>query len=452
MFKGKKLITLLVSLLGAFLLWLYVVTTVAPETVATIANIPVTIEGISDGIVTSDGTYIMTEQITQTITLELKTSRVNMSKLNPQSIRISAYVSNSVVQNGAGVKELNYTITFPDTVNVNDIDILKQSSSTVRIEVAKMQTKTVPVELKTLNKVADGYVFERTNVTIDPKEVEITGPEGEVSQITRALVVADLAALDLSDLSVTMHEISAPFVFQNDAGEEVATSQYTSVAGNLSSARIKIPVQKMKELTLTVRLDPGGGIQESDTVLTLNTNSIKVKGVPLVIDKLEDPLVISAIDLSTALDDATLVGNDYVITYEIYLDDLPELKNVTNVSGISTVRASLTVKGIKRSNPVTVKNSQIKFVNVPSGLYAKAENTELKIVLQGPAQDIDKVLSRSLEDIVIEVDLSDVETPSSFTANGTIFIPGYPNVGIAGGTVPIDIVVSNNPNDGHTAN
>ena len=451
MFKGKKLITLLVSLLGAFLLWLYVVTTVAPETVATIANIPVTIEGISDGIVTNDGTYIMTEQITQTITLELKTSRVNLSKLNSQSIRISANVSNSVVQNGPGVKELNYTITFPDTVNVNDIDILKQSSSTVRIEVAKMQTKTVPVELKTLNKVADGYVFERTNVTIDPKEIVVTGPEEEVSQITRAIVVADLSSLDLSDLSVTMHEISAPFVFQNNEGKEVTTSQYTTIADNLSAARIKIPVLKMKELSLAVMLEPGGGIQESDTTLTLNTSTIKVKGVPLVIDKLSDPLVIGTVDLSSALDDATPVGDDYIITYEINLDELPELKNVTNVSGISTITATLTVSGIKRSDPVTIKNAQIQFTNIPSGLYARAENSELKIVLQGPAQDIERILARSLDEILIEVDLSDVETPSSFTANGTIFVPGYPNVGLAGGTVPIDIVVSNNPNDGHAA-
>ena len=264
MFKGSKLITLFVALLGAFLLWLYVVTAVAPETVRTITDIPVTIEGIGDGIVTSDGTYIMTEQITQYITLELKTSRVNSRKLDRQSIRISANVSNSVVQNGPGYKDLNYTITFPDTVNANDIDILKQSSTTVRIHVAKLQTKTVPVELKTLNKVADGYVFERTNVTIEPREIEITGPEEEVDRITKAQVVADLSSLDLTDQSVTMHKISAPFVFQDEDGNEIKTSAYFSINGNLSSAHITLPVQKTKEVELSIKLEPGGGITEAD--------------------------------------------------------------------------------------------------------------------------------------------------------------------------------------------
>lgn len=451
MFKGSKIIALFVSLLGAFVLWLYVVTTVAPETVGTIANIPVTIEGIGDGIVTSDGTYIMTNQITQTISLELKTSRVNLSKLNPQSIRISAYVSNSVVQNGPGIKNLNYTITFPDTVNINDIDILKQSSSTVQIEVAKMQTKTVPVELKTINKVADEYVFEKTNVSINPKGIEVTGPEDEVASISRALAVVDLSTLDLSDLSVTLHELSVPFVFQDEDGQEVTLSSYSTVADNLQFAVVSIPVQKTKELLLSVALVPGGGITEENTKLTLDTGRIKVKGVPLAIDKLPEELVIGSIDLASALNGAERSGDAYIRKYEIPIDNLSELKNVTNVSGISTVTATLTISGIKQSAPITVTSDQIEFNNLESGLYAHAENREVKIVLQGPVQELDRLIDHDLDLITLQMDLSSIESPGFYLMDGTVNIPGYPNVGIINGTVKLDIVVSSAPSPEQTA-
>ncbi len=430
MFRGRKLITLLVSLLGAFLLWLYVVTTIAPETVGTIANIPVTIEGISEGITTSDGTYIMTEQITETITLELRTSRVNLSKLNAQSIRISAYVSNTVVQNGPGRKSLNYSITFPDTVNINDIDILRQSSSTVQIEVAKLQTKTVPVELKTINKVAEGYVFEKTNVTIDPREIELTGPEDEVSKIAKAMVLVDLEQVDLSDRSSISHEISKPLVFLDEEGESIELSSHTTISGEYSSAVVTIPVQRTKEVILSVELKPGGGVQLENAKLVMDTNHIKVKGVPMDVEALPDTIIIGSVDLSTVLDKSE---------YQFNLNDVSELRNVTNVSGISTINATVTVTGVKRED---IYVTEIRMINKPAGLYAYAENKLVKVSIQGAAEDVNKLIRDAHKEISIQVDLSDIDEAGNYSLPGTVVIPNYPNIGIVGNEVMIDIVIS----------
>ena len=417
MFRGRKLITLLVSLLGAILLWLYVVTTVAPETVKTIANIPVTIEGISDGITTSDGTYIMTEQITKTITLELKTSRVNLSKLNAQSIQISANVTNTVVQDGPGRKQLNYRITFPDTVNVNDIDILKQSSSTVQIEVAKLRT-------------SDGYVFEKTNVTISPEEIELTGPEDEVSRIEKAMVLVDLAEIDLSDGSLIDHEVSAPLTFQDAEGETVSLSSYTSTVGDVNSAIVTLPVQRTKEIVLAVELIPGGGVLEENAKLSLDTSRIKIKGVPMKVEAIPDTIVIGSVDLSTVLDRSE---------YQFNISDLPELRDVTNVSGINTVNATVTISGVKRED---IYVSEIRMINRPAGLYAYVDNKLVKVSVQGAEDDVNKLFREAHQEIYIQVDLSEIDEAGTYSLPGKVVIPNYPNIGIVGNEVMIDIVIS----------
>ena len=45
MFRGHRIVTMLVSLLAAVLLWLYVVTVVAPETTTRVSEIPISIDG-----------------------------------------------------------------------------------------------------------------------------------------------------------------------------------------------------------------------------------------------------------------------------------------------------------------------------------------------------------------------------------------------------------------------
>ena len=79
MFQGRKLITMLVSLLAAVLLWLYVVTSVAPQANKRVSGIPVTIDEGNNTF--EDRGLIVTAQDISTVSLELTSSRSNLSKL-----------------------------------------------------------------------------------------------------------------------------------------------------------------------------------------------------------------------------------------------------------------------------------------------------------------------------------------------------------------------------------
>ena len=206
MFRGRKIITLLVSLLGAALLWLYVITTVAPEMNVRIPNIPVTVDG---SIVLEERGLIVTNVATESITLELNTSRVNLPKLSASNIRISADVSKI---REPGDYDLSYTVTFPDTVKSNDVDLLRKSSNTVRVTVSRVITKQVPITLDWSGSVAESLLFESKEIQLDPAEVVVEGPDYEVDPISQAVVAYDVSNLEETEI------VTLPIVLKDRSG------------------------------------------------------------------------------------------------------------------------------------------------------------------------------------------------------------------------------------------
>jgi YbbR domain-containing protein len=217
MIKGRKIVTLLIAAAAAVLLWLYVVTSVAPEATARINSIPVTIDG---SIILEERGLIITKRNTTAVSLEVSASRSDLSKLNASSIGMSADASKI---RSPGDYELSYTVIFPDTVNTGDIDILRKSTNRVGVTVEKLEKKTLALSTHWENSVQDGYIAELASAVIEPAEVTLVGPENEISQITEARV-----SFDLASRNETVFE-TVPIAFLNKDGEEVSLSEYTNV-------------------------------------------------------------------------------------------------------------------------------------------------------------------------------------------------------------------------------
>ena len=64
--KKSKLITMIISLLAAFLLWVYVVTIVNPEAEITLSDIPVSFSG--EKVLREDQGFVITEGKDVTVT------------------------------------------------------------------------------------------------------------------------------------------------------------------------------------------------------------------------------------------------------------------------------------------------------------------------------------------------------------------------------------------------
>ena len=134
----KKFVFAIASFLAAILLWLYVVTVVAPEASTTVSGIPISIDGT---IVLEERGLVITYQDVTTLSLSVNTSRVNLSKLNADSIRVNADASRI---REPGEYALSCVITFPDTVRSSEVDLLRKSPDAVKITVSRLEKRPFP--------------------------------------------------------------------------------------------------------------------------------------------------------------------------------------------------------------------------------------------------------------------------------------------------------------------
>ena len=412
MFKGRKIITLLVSLLAAVLLWLYVITTIAPEMNVRIPNIPITVDG---SVVLEERGLMVTNVATDSITLELNTSRVNLARLSASNIRISADVSKI---REPGDYDLSYTVVFPDTVRANDVDILRKSSNTIRVTVTKVVTKSIPVTLDWSGSVSEGLLFESKEVQFDPAEVVVEGPDYEVQNVTSAVVSYDVSELEQTEI------VNLPILLTDDSGNRVTFSDYTTVSAE--SAAVTFPVVQTKQLNLKVNLTPGGGVMEDNAEVHVDPPYIRVKGTAEVIGALEDELEIGTIDLSQIADEASF-------TYAITLQ-----KGVTNMSG--DTEALVTVK-IKDVTTDTISVSDIRVLNAPEGFDTEITNRVVQITVRGTVNALQTLKNDKNNGIYVEVDAQSCTGTGQFGLTGRVVNDKYSMIGIVGAP-EVNIVIS----------
>lgn len=412
LFKGRKIITLLVSLLAAALLWLYVITTVAPEMNVRIPNIPVTLDG---SMVLEERGLLVTNLATESITLELNTSRVNLPKLSASNIRISTDVSKI---REPGDYDLSYTVTFPDTVKSNDVDILRKSSNTVRVTVTRVLTKPVPITLDWSGSLREGLLFESKEIQLDPMEVVVEGPDYEVEEVTQAVVSYDVSKLEQTEI------VTLPIVLKDKEGNQVSFSDYTTVSA--SEASVTLPVVQTKELALTVNLIPGGGVMEENADVIIDPTSIRVKGAPDVLNELSEDLEIGTIDLSEIADKQTF-------TFKITLQ-----KGVTNMSGETEANVTVIIKDVQTD---TISVSDIRLVNAPDGYVTEVTNRVVQITVRGTVNAIQALKSDKNNGIYVEVNAQDYTGTGQYGLTGRVVNDKYSMIGIVG-SPEVNIVIS----------
>ncbi len=86
----NKLTRALISLIGAVILWIYVISNVSPGSTQTYYNIPVVLA--NESVLTERGLMI-TSMSASTVTMELSGNRSDLSKVDSSTITLKADVS-----------------------------------------------------------------------------------------------------------------------------------------------------------------------------------------------------------------------------------------------------------------------------------------------------------------------------------------------------------------------
>ena len=422
----RKIIYGLLAVLVSFGLWMYVVTVVNPEWEDTFYNIPVVLE--NEEILQERGLMLVSEEDPK-VTLRLSGNRADMINLNASNITIRADLSRIY---SAGEQTLGYSIIYPDGVPGNAFEIVNQSPQQITLSVVERKTTNVDVVIDFNDTaVPEGYKAFDNEATLDYEKITVTGPKDVVDRIVGAKAIVDLT--DRKESFSEMYE----YTFFDADGNAVESDWLTA---NTQTVRYMLKIQKTMNIPVEVEIIHGAGLTAGDYTLTyydenneIIENAIGIAGSEAQLLTLGDTLLLGKIDLTQEIGTNANGGVRIEKTYDV--TQLLESLEITNLSGINTVKAVLEIPGVA-VREISIRSEKVK-MNYDADLW-KVEPLANKITvyLRGQKSTLDKVTA---QDLTVTVDIDGIG--AAFAANVTVSNPALKNVFVVG-TYTIDVAVT----------
>lgn len=396
----SKMGPLLLSVVLAVGLWMYVITTVSPNSKTTISNVEVDFEG--ESWLLENRNLMITDGMDTTVDLELSGNRSDLNKLNRSNITLKVDLTKIYE---AGETELSFTPSYPSDVSPSAITVDSRNPASIKLKVEKRLTREIPVNVVFTGAVPEGFIADTENAVLDYPVVNIKGPASVVELIEQARI-----DVDMEERTESLSE-NYRYTLCDGEGNPVEVELVTT---DVAEVHLDVKVQRFQEIPLKLNVVYGGGATAGYTRYEIKPKSIRVSGSEAVLADLTE-IVLGTVNFAEMREDTQL-------TFPI---NLPE--GVTNLTGITEVTADISFVGLSIKE-YTVE--RITVVNVPEGLTYELMSEVIKVTLRGPVALINQI---EPEDIVVTVDLSGKEIGAS-TVKAHIAIKGdkFADVGALG--------------------
>lgn len=403
----SKAFSIVLSALVAFGLWMYVVTVESPGSEKTYYNIPVVLQ--NENVLQERGLMITSE--VPAVSLTLSGNRTDLNKLDENNINI---LVNAASIEAAGTHQLNYTVSYPGTVNSSAITRVGQSTNMITLKVEKRITKNVDVVIDYTGAVPEGFIADKDNVLLDYDTVQVSGPESVVVGITQAKLRVDLTDQNATLMGAYVYELC------DKNGNPVDAEMVTT---NVEKVNLTLKIQRVKEITLVVDTIFGGGVTEQNSTVTVTPATIWISGSDSQLAGLDELTIKVEFEkiLKELMQDKDSVTLDrHTLTLPI---ELPE--DATNETDFTEATVEITFHDLKVKR-LTVSNFQA--INVPEGMEASIN--QLKIIIGGASGMIDRI---SASDITVKVDFANAQPNVEASFPVTITIIGqHSDVSVVG--------------------
>lgn len=396
----SKFTSVALSILIAFGLWMYVITSVSPGSEETYYNIPVVLEGES---ILAENALMITNISETNVTLRLSGNRSDLYKVNSSNITLKANMANIREE---GTHSISYSISYPGDVAQNAFEVMSQSPKYIYVTVEKRITKEVPVEVKWIGSTPEGFMSDRENKVLDYEAITISGPASVADLIQKAVI-----EVDLNEQRESISQ-SYRYTLCDAEGNPVDAQQITT---NVEEVHLDVKIQYVKEVQLTLDVTYGGGANESNTTITIAPETIRLSGGEAVLAELGDTIVLGKINLA---DVTKSQRNTYTI-------QLPE--GVTNLTGVTEAEVTITFTGLSTPREFIVEN--IQMINIPENMEVDLITEKLTVTVRGPSADITRLTA---EDITVVVDFTGAEADTSTFKATIVFSEGFESVGAMG--------------------
>lgn len=398
--KESKGLYVALSILLAIIFWLYVRAEKDIPSTNTVRNIEIQL--VNEDILEARGLMVSEiEPKTLNITFDGSTSVV--PKLNRNNVTVSVDVSRIT---SAGVHDVSYTVNIPTSLYVTGTGVTHSSDTTsVSVTVVPLYSREITIEGTFAGEVAEGYQAGQLEIT--PETVVVRGEETAVNQVARAVV--EIGGETLTET----FEGELPIVLLDSKGQVIENSQLRL---SVDTALVRLPVEVVKEVPLTVELIPGGGVTDVDTQVKVEISPETI----LIAGEAEDvnpttEISLGSIDLSTVLNSQTI--------------EMPiELTNeLSNTSGVTKATVTITIEGL---DVRTITADEIEPANVSEGYRATVVTQSIDIQIRGPKESLDQI---SPSQIRVVADLTDIVSATGrYTVPAKVYLDATNDVGVVG--------------------
>ncbi len=407
----NQLTYFLVALLIAFGLWVYVVTTVSPESEETFYNIAVEWDAGSEAVLKDKGLMVVSGN-KPTVTLRLRGNRSDLSKLKNSDITVIADLAKI---GHAGEQHLSYNVFF--TGNTNAFEVVNQYPGTLTLQVAEWATKDVQVEVKYQGVVGPNYIAFTEDVIPNPSAITITGPKEVVDRVDKAVVKVNLEG------KTETFTVSDRAILCDSDGKPVDVASITADG----EVRLTLRILPWKDLALKVNPVYGGGVTAENSTVIQDYYTIRVAGNEKILAALPDVLDLGQINMAEIIQNTTL---KLPITGGM-------LQGAENISGITEVTVQVTVPERITTTLDITDMSQINVVGLPEGLKLDYVTEKVAVTLIGREDQVNAVTAA---DLTITIDASNAVVDDNQAYTPTILVsPKYPDVGATIGPITVNI-------------
>lgn len=398
----NKVLHIALSVVIAFALWLYVISTVSPESEEIFYDIPVSYQ---NDLLEERGLMIVSE--TPTVTLHLKGNRSDLNELNANNITILVNLADIQTP---GTQMLSYRYSFPANLPNNAFEVLSQTPNLLKLKVENKIKKSIPIVVDYMETgVPEGYIADKDNLLMDVSFVEVAGPESAVELVDHALIQVDLTERTESLVGAFSYTLC------DQEGEPVDGER---IVTNVEEVNLSVKIERMKEVKLVLNVVDGGGAAGDNCKVELSAETLWVSGSEA---KLRD---LTFVELGS-VNLAELKKTNNTLEFDVVL---PE--GVTNRSGVSQVTANISFPNLAKKK-LQISKEFFQTMNLPVGASVTWITEVLEIEVRGPK---DLVQDIAPENVTVTMDFEG-EEPGNVSKMPKITISGEFD-GVGAITVP----------------
>ena len=367
------------SLVLAFMLWLLVIQFDDPAETKTFRGIPVVLTN-TELLDEQNKVYEVLDH-TDTVTVSVRAPGSIINDLDPSDIVAIADMSK--------LTEINTIAIAFSVQTADDVESIRGNPDVLRLSVEDRKTRRISLHYNIIGDAAEGYIV--SNVQLDLTQIEITGPQSAVDQVSDARV-----DIDVSDATTSL-SASEEIQLYNAEGKLL---DYRSITKNVNYVRMAVEVLATKEVPVVVNTvgTPAEGFLTTGEILC-NPDTVMIAGTPLALSN------VSRIAIPAEQIDIT--GADSNVVVNVNIQDLLSERNIrladSSLSGNVTVTVPIEPRAEKT---LEIMSENIAILNRPAGISAKLAETD----------DIYQLTISGLETTVSPITVNDLGARVDLTA------------------------------------